>query len=46
MKTKNCNNYSKLWRREVGDSLSYLKKSIKKNEHFNLKLGKVKSGHF
>ena len=30
IKTKNCDNHSKIYRREVVDGVGYLKKSIKK----------------
>lgn len=30
MKTKNCDNGSKIWRREIVDGADYLKKSIQK----------------
>lgn len=36
IKTKNCDNHSKICRREVADGVGYLKKSTKKKKEFEV----------
>lgn len=51
MKTKHCDNYSNIWRREIVDGVGYLRKSVKRKRTgsllFNkdLKLDKIKTGY-
>lgn len=51
IKTKHCDNYSNIWRREIVDGVGYFRKSVKRKRtgslllNTDLKLDNIKTGY-